>query len=759
MSSLQQKLFAAFEGEYRSILESIRSTIVKVEASGEELGGTPLTDAFRMAHTLKGSAHVVGLADVVTVAHCLESLFAKVRDGKVRLGKDELRLILASLDMIEDVVLSSQKGAAAPAIQGIVQSIGAMLNGSPAPKTEAARPTLVAVPMPASAGATAVDKVVDKTVESVVFASAAESDTVRLSARHLDQLLATSGELLTMMRGSRQIDQRISLIGGHLESITREWDLLRRTSLGAIQAMGHTPEYSRVAQFLDFVGTQLVPLNKNVRAAKAATKQTEWDLQHLGEQLQEDVRKARIVPAETILGGFHKMVRDLSSQLDRPLDFRFSGLEVEADRSVLQQLKDPLMHMLRNSVDHGIENKAERQSAGKPEIGKLSVRLTTANGRLSVLIEDDGQGLPEPKIRERIISQGFLSEADAASLPSARVFEFIFRPGFSTAKEISDISGRGMGMSIVDEMIKKLQGTIQVESEPGRGSKFTISVPITLTNHHLVLVHYGELTYAVPCTNIESLHRVKKTDLKVVDGHPSILVNEKPTQVVSLGTLLETSQEAVQLIDETLSIVVLKCDGRFLALAVDSVSDKCEALIKNLAPQLQRQKVFSGAMLLGDGSVALVLDPRTLISKGSRSSTLETHDAPIKVNTGVMKTATTKILVVDDSITTRTLERGILEAHGFEVSLAVDGMDALARVQVEHFDLVISDVEMPRMDGFTLVAEIKKNPKLAHIPIIMVTSLEKSEHRERGLSLGASAYVAKQKFDQGALLETIRQIL
>ena len=776
MTDLQKRLFAAFVSEYQSILESIRAFVSRVEAGTEKIEGEPLNEAFRMAHTLKGSAHVVGFSTIVLMAHRLESLFAKVRDGKIKLGASELRVILSVLDMVEDIVAASSANKTLPDVQPLVVNLENILG---LPASPAAAPAVPPEFIAATSGVATLTHekpnlvpvrpmVVAPVAESIVAATPApavqssaqlpsDAETVRLSASHLDQLLGTAGELLSVIRGSRQVDAQIANVGGHLDSIVREWELLRRSSAGLLQKMNQTPEFARVAQFLDFVGTELMPLTKQIQNAREASKQSEWDLRNLSEQLQEDVRKARIVPAETILGGFNKMVRDLANELGKPVDFRFHGLDVEADRVVLQALKDPLMHMLRNSIGHGIESKEQRIAQGKDPIGKIFVRIVAAGGRMTITIEDDGQGLNEEKIRQRATAMNFISKDESRS--ADELASYIFQPGFSTASEVSDISGRGMGMSVVAETIKRLQGNIKVRSEMGKRLTFVISVPIALANHRLILAQYLDQPYAIPSGNVESLRRVKKSNLVTVDGKLSIMVNEVPTPLLTLGLALGMNDTGVNLNDEIVSVVVVHSGGRYLALAVDSISDECEAIIKNLGKPFRKQKIFSGAVLQGDGNLALVLDPHYLIEQGQTSVRSGHFTLKESASSAAVKTRRLRVLVVDDSITTRTLEKGILESNGYHVSLAVDGIDALSKLQVEKFDLVISDCEMPRMDGFTLVSEIKKHPKFSKIPVIMVTSLEKDEDRERGLRLGANAYVLKQKFDQGDLLQTIKQVV
>ncbi len=819
MTDLQKKLFSAFDSEYRTILETIRAFVGVVESTREAPTTAALSEAFRMAHTLKGSAQIVGFSTIVTVAHRLESLFAKIRDGVVVLEMPVIRLIHASVDLIEDIVAASRNESSPPDVQNVVVQIEDVLNktssnmpslklpvvealtskASHAPSislvavaaadnemppiaaplmpvsltpppastiTPAQTPTQTLLPMSLSLTLTPTPAPTPTPTPQVL-----ENETVRLKASHLDQLLRTTGELLSVIGGSREVDARIAVVGSHLNSILREWELVRRISAGALQKMNRTPEFARIAQFLDLVGSELLPISKKVHAAREASKLNEWSLRHLTEQLQNDVRKARTVAAETVFGGFNKMVRDLATELKRPIDFRLTGLDVEADRVVLQALKDPLMHILRNSVDHGIESQEVRASRGKDLTAKILVRIAAVGGRLNITIEDDGQGLNEEKIREQAVDHSLVSAAEASLLSSQELSQLIFRPGFSTAKEISNLSGRGLGMSIVSEAVHRLQGQIRIESVSGEKLVISVSVPISLANHRLVLISHDDQTYAIPSGNVGSLKRVKKSALMTVEGQLTFRFEGQQVPVVSLGTLIGSASAGVALSNEVISLVVLHFDGsdgingingitgKKLAVAVDFIYDECEAIIKNLGAPFAKRKIFAGAILQGDGQLALVLDPNVIIEQFSSG----TRDSFVQPATSIAKPKNIKtplrILVVDDSITTRTLEKGILESNGHHVSLAVDGLDALSRLQVENFDLVISDVEMPRMDGFTLVGEIKRHPKFSKIPVIMVTSLENIEDQQRGLSLGANAYVLKQKFDQGALLETIRRVV
>jgi two-component system chemotaxis sensor kinase CheA len=457
------------------------------------------------------------------------------------------------------------------------------------------------------------------------------------------------------------------------------------------------------------------------------------------------------------------MVRDLAHSDGKEVEFRMEGDEVNADRLVLQQLKDPVMHILRNAIAHGIEMPRERLAAGKSRTGSILLRLEARGGRLGVTIADDGRGIDYRTIAEVAVRRGLLSQANASTQSRPDLLKLIFEPGFSTAKAITSLEGRGMGLSVVQERLARLQGEVTVNESGGPGTTIVLTVPLSISTHHMVLVACGAHTFGIPASAVRRLCRVKIDEIESVEGHESIRFESRPIPLAKLSDLLDLPEAVIppgRPLHENgngraIPLVVLQSGGHLLGITVDALLDEREAVVKDLNLPAASAGMATGAIPLEDGTVAVVLSPLALADRFREAG----KPAGYKSQDGAPQKMAPTILVVDDSITTRSLEKSILEAHGYRVQVAVDGVEALAQLRVQPSDLVISDVMMPRMDGFQLLEEIKKDRQLAHIPVIIVTSIEQREEQERGLSLGADAYIVKRKFDQRELLDTVRQIL
>jgi two-component system chemotaxis sensor kinase CheA len=510
-----------------------------------------------------------------------------------------------------------------------------------------------------------------------------------------------------------------------------------------------------VGRYLDFVEHQMRLLSGQARAAHLLQQRASWSLRRLGEQLQEDVRRARMVPAEGVFEGFRKMVRDLARDEGKEVEFEVGGLEAEADRMVLQALKDPVMHLLRNAVSHGIEPPGDRRAKGKPPAGRVALRVEARGNRLRIAVEDDGRGIDLKRVAGVAVQRGLLSESEAAAASPQELTRLIFQPGFSTARAVSELSGRGMGLSVAYEAVTRLQGEIALHPREGPGTAVVLSVSLTVSTHRLLLVACRGQTFGLPAHGVERLHRVQTQDVETVEGRPVVRLQGQPVPLASLAHLLDLGESEVSAEGGALPVVALRSgDGR-LAVAVDALLSVQDSLIQDLGIPMAGGDRLSGGVLLEDGSVCLALNPAGLVRAFQESG-----GAPALKTTGpAPEKRTPAILVVDDSITTRTLEKSILEAHGYRVQVAVDGAEALDRLRAGGVDLVVADIQMPRVDGFALLEEMKRDRRLSQIPVILVTSMERREDQERGLALGADAYIVKRKFDQRELLEAVEQMV
>lgn len=463
-----------------------------------------------------------------------------------------------------------------------------------------------------------------------------------------------------------------------------------------------------------------------------------------------------MVPVEGLLEGYRKMVRDLARDQSKEIEFHATCAGAQADRRVLEALKDPLLHLLRNAVSHGIETPRERAAKGKPSAGRVTVRIDTHGQRLTIAIQDDGGGLDLSRIAEVAVRDGILTEAAAAQSSPQDLAGLLFRPGFSTARSVTDLSGRGMGLSVVYEAVRRLQGDLDLRPVDGGGTMMRLSVPLSIATQRLLLVRCAGQLLAIPMHGVERLHRIPRSRVQTIAGRPTVVFNRRPIPLWGMRQLLDLEQDPKTGAPDILPILVVRSGSRKVAVLVDEFLREADAVVQDLRPAACRVAKISSAALLEDGEIAFVLNPMDLMESPAHAQPLlparsAAPELPPK--------AAPSILVVDDSLTTRTLEKSILEAHGYQVRVAVDGVEALAALREEAPGLVIADVEMPRLNGFGLLEAMKKDESLSRIPVIIVTSLERREDQERGLALGADAYIVKRKFDQQELLSVIRQIL
>lgn len=727
MKDIRQKLLATFQVECREHLGQIRALLTTLK-KGEDAPPGGLDEAFRRAHSLKGAARAVDLHPVERMAHRLETLFSRVREGTLSPDEEVGGVTRLTLDAIEDWVAALGEGRTPPEPAHAIEAVERLLG------IESEAPV-----QPPEAPAAGFQQV----------------ETVRVSAENLDRLLRSSGQLLTETLRQDLVAQQLGRLIPQIAGVEQEWERVRKASAASLRRLSATPEFARVARYLDFVEHQMRLLSSQTRAARLLQQRASWSLRHVGEQLQEHVRRARMVPAEGVFEGFRKMVRDLARDEGKEVEFEVSGLEVEADRMVLQGLKDPVMHLLRNAVSHGIEPPRERAGQGKTPAGRVALRMEAQGNRLRIEVEDDGQGIDPKKVAEVAVRRGFLSEPEAAATSPQELTRLIFQPGFSTARAVTELSGRGMGLSVAYEAVTRLQGEITLQPGEGPGTAVVLSVPLTVSTHRLLLVGCQGQTFGIPTHGVERLYRVRVQDMETVEGRPMVRLQGQPVPLASLSHLMGLGEPSVSVEGGVLPVVALKSgDGR-LAVAVDALLSVRDSLIQDLGAPVEGADRLSGGILLEDGSVSLALNPAELIRAFK-----ESDGAPaLKTAKSAPEKRTPAILVVDDSITTRTLEKSILEAHGYQVQVAVDGAEALDRLRAGGVDLVVADIQMPRVDGFALLEEMKKDRRLSQIPVILVTSMERREDQERGLALGADAYIVKRKFDQRELLEAIEQML
>jgi two-component system, chemotaxis family, sensor kinase CheA len=707
----------------------------------------------------------------------MESLLGAFRAGSHTLSPALNDLLLQGNDLLLTMATAASEGRPVDEPTALIAQLEkAVLGGAddtpaapPAPKPEPEAPSQpqppepaapinnVAVPpiqeMPApspSSQATAAPKVTPTKsgASGVVPTARAARATVRVRVDRLDRLLAVAGELTV----GKQTDS------AHLQSL--QWlTSLQLQQQRAIKALSTDLQRTRLAPAqrqslsqrlheLELTGAEL---SQVLRAQHEVYARHASSHALLVEELEAEVFAARLVPAATIFANIPRAVRELARSLDKQVELELVGEDTEADRKVLDALSDPLVHMVRNAVDHGLETTADRVTAGKSPTGKITVAANAEHGQIRIAVTDDGRGMDPAKIRAAAIRKGLIDEAAAAILTDEEALELIFAPGFSMSPIITDISGRGVGMDVVRSRMDELGGQVLIDSVIGRGTTITLVLPVSLMTSQVLLVEAGRHIWAIPSRSCHGLIRLDRAELHRVEGQPLLQLDGRTVPVVALADLLDLDHDTAGSMTRGHALVV--GSTRPVAIVVNRLVDEREVVIKPLGPLFATHSLAAGIAPLVDGSLAVVLSVQGLLERTRRSR--------IRTSPGREVERTHRLLITDDSFTTRELLRSILQSAGYTVTTAVDGQDALDKLRNGggNFDLVVTDVEMPRMDGFGLTASIRSDSDLNHLPVIIVTSLHSDEHKRQGVQAGAQAYIVKSQFDQSNLLAAVRDLL
>ena len=744
MTDFRQKLMASFEVEYKEHLSTIRGMLAgmgKGAAGGADIN---IQEAYRHAHSLKGAARAVDLAVVESLAHRLETLFSQVQKGQLTIDGKLTRVIQTVLDGIEDWMAALADTPNPPAPKKAIAAIDELLGADDGATGNVVKAPSPVAPDPGEVGITALRP-----------KRKAESETLRVRADNLDRVMRSSGQLLAEGFQQEILSRQLRALSRHVDSIQRDSMRFRNVAGSALRRLAETPEYSRVTLHTEAMDKKIRDLSKQLKSAFRIQERNAWTSRQLVDELQAAVREARMVPAESVFGAFRKMVRDLAGDEGKEVEIEIQGLQTEADRATLQALKDPIMHLLRNAVKHGIEPPAERKQLGKSRSGNITIAISARGNRLIVRVEDDGRGANPDHIAGAAVKQGLLSKAEAAVATPEMLLRVLLKPGFTTVDAVTKLAGRGIGLAIAHQAAMQLQGNLDIHATEGTGMAVVISVPLSVSNQRLLLCACNGSTFGFTTESIERIHQVPEKNLISVEGRPMVRLQERTLPLVHLSQLLGQTESGARTEGEALPVVVLQDGGRCLAVGVDRLLSVRDTMIKSFGHNGTSGSKVIGAFILDDGSVALVVNASGLMESFAAGKDLP----PLKATAKKAERAACRVLVVDDSITTRTLEKSILEAHGFQVNVSVDGLDALRRLRLDPVDLVVADIQMPRMDGFVLLKELKRDKRLSQIPVILVTSRDSADDRRLGLELGAEAYIVKQKFDQKELLEAIRQLI
>ena len=745
---------------FRMEAETHTATLSAGLVSLEESSATPETidPLMRAAHSLKGAARIVGLDAVVRVAHAMEDCFVAAQKGGLVLRGEHVDVLLRGVDMLAQVALLEESEV------GVWQTEHASEIDALVAELKTARedrlPARTAVPLisPTAISAAPVDPVrSDTPVEPASPAPDTEKSrdrAVRVTAESLTRLLGLAGEaLMQSHRLSPLVDSLWRLKGkqtGLLEALETLDDRLasREGSLTAVDRERLAKAKSQAAQGLQNLG-------ETVEAIEEFARQNE----SLSSRLHHEVLTSRMRPLAEGIRGFSRLVRDLARELGKEARFEVVGDFTGVDRDILDRLEAPLNHLIRNGLDHGLEMPAERKAAGKPPVGTIRLEARHRAGMLQIILTDDGRGIDLETLRTKVVERELTTAAIASELSEAELLEFLFLPGFSTKEHVTEVSGRGVGLDVVHNMVRSVGVSVRVTARPGKDTRFILLLPITVSVIRALLVEIAGEPYAFPLSRIDRIMMLDRKDVRELEGKPHMMLDDQPVGLVEASIVLELSAGQARPAGERLPVVVASDRSHRFGMIVDRFLGERDLRVSPLDPRLGKVPDMSSSSVLEDGWPVLIVDVEDLIRSidnmlsGRRLGKLASEAVGKKIR------AAKRILIVDDSITVRELERQLLVNRGYLVDVAVDGIDGWNAVRSSHYDLVVSDVDMPRMDGIQLVRQIKEDGRLKAIPVVIVSYKDREEDRIRGLDAGANSYLTKSSFHDQTFLTTVTDLI
>ncbi len=814
-----KEMMAIFKVESEEHLKNLNKGLLKLEESptSKEL----LDDLFRTAHSIKGSARMMGFSKIESVAHKIEDIFGLLRRAEISMSPEDFDLVYEGVDIVSQIIakISSDGTDEAIKIDAICKKLDHLvesknrsaLEGVPSlksKKSKSKKPSEEIHDHKRRIENIVIDELADEdmhekpenfqpemhdemTVEKAESGRATDADeaVIRVPTKRLDDLMNQVGELITTRIKSQQ---RLTDLKKILE-FCMEWhqqnermkSLVDKISSGLagieVRGNGSLPMRGLINEndLRHFIASQVTATEKITNLVEFLNdvydKHSEENLRTavITSDIQDSLRIIRLLPISTILDLYPRMIRDIGKLQSKKIKLEILGAETRVDKKILEELKDPLIHILRNSIDHGIEAPGEREQAGKNPEGSISIKAGYVGNMVQIEISDDGRGIDTERILQIAMKKGYVKQDQSTEISKTDLIGLIFHSGFSTAKIITDLSGRGVGLDVVKSNVERIKGTIETTSEKGKGTKFILKIPLTLATTHVLIVEIDGDNYSLPIDYIERTVRLTEEELWTGGSNPFVMVDGDPIPLFKLeevlgnvkqrlknkgllkfGSAQKIGQHITSIETNKFPAVVFSSGGRRVAFLVDKLLDEQEVVVKSLGKQLKRVRNVAGSTVLGDGRISIILDPNDLVrsvqGSGSKFVFKERRSKDL-----VKK----KVLVVDDSITTRTLEKNILESAGYNVTIATNGTEGYQKLSEGGFDVVVSDIEMPLMNGFEFAEKVRKESKFSDIPFILCTSLESDKDKRRGIEVGANAYIIKGSFDQSNLLETIEKLL
>ncbi|MDH0732321.1 hybrid sensor histidine kinase/response regulator [Pseudomonas sichuanensis] len=717
-----------------------------------------LEACMRAAHSLKGAARIVGIDAGVSVAHVMEDCLVAAQEGRLLLRPEHIDALLQGTDLLMRIATPGD-----PAGEGLVPVFLAQMAGlldSPplatqvAPPLPAATPPAMVTPPPAMEPEP--EPIVEAEAEPVVRPRAGKRGgeggerVLRVTADRLNSLLDLSSKSLVET-------QRLKPYLATLQRLKRMHGQGMRALDGLKTQLEDSGQGPEVLDALAQTQQLLAETQQILLQQAADLDEFGWQASQRAQLLYDTALACRMRPFADVLTGQSRMVRDLGRSLGKPVRLLVEGEKTQVDRDVLEKLEAPLTHLLRNAVDHGIELPERRLLAGKPDEGTVRLRASHQAGLLILELTDDGAGIDLERLRRSIVERALSPAETVAQMSEAELLTFLFLPGFSLRDTVTEVSGRGVGLDAVQHMVRELRGSIELTQVAGQGCCFHLEVPLTLSVVRSLVVEVGGEAYAFPLAHIERTLDVPAESIVQIEGRQHFWHEDRHIGLVAASQLL--NRPAAQDAGQNLRVVVIRERDQLYGVAVERLIGERVLVVMPLDPRLGKVQDISAGALLDDGSVVLIIDVEDLlrsVDKLLSTGRLERIERGGQHGRGI---ARRRVLVVDDSLTVRELQRKLLGNRGYEVAVAVDGMDGWNALRSDDFDLLITDIDMPRMDGIELVTLVRRDQRLQSLPVMVVSYKDREEDRRRGLDAGADYYLAKASFHDDALLDAVEELI
>ena len=717
-----------------------------------------LESCMRAAHSLKGAARIVGIDSGVSVAHVMEDCLVSAQEGRLLLRPEHIDALLQGTDLLMRIATPAN-APQAPDIEAYVALMGLLLDPSAAP-TVAPPPMAelqMQAPPPAPAPIETPAQVIETPLETSDPAPRKNKRTTEGGERVLRVTAERLNSLLDLSSKSLVETQRLK---PHLATMQR-LKRMQNNGLRALESLNvHLKEHAlslEAQEALEDARRLLAESQQLLAEKNAELDEFAWQASQRAQVLYDTALACRMRPFADVLTGQVRMVRDLGRSLGKQVRLEIEGEKTQVDRDVLEKLEAPLTHLLRNAVDHGIETPEQRLLKGKSEEGLIRLRASHQAGLLVLELSDDGNGVDLEKVRRSIVERQLSPAETAAQLSEEELLTFLFLPGFSLRDTVTEVSGRGVGLDAVQHMVRQLRGAVVLEQTAGEGSRFHLEVPLTLSVVRSLVVEVGEEAYAFPLAHIERMCDLEPQDIVQIEGRQHFWHEGRHVGLVAASQLL--NRPASQSSGETLKVVVIRERDAIYGVAVERFVGERTLVVLPLDERLGKVQDISAGALLDDGSVVLIVDVEDMLRSVDKLLNTGRLERIARHGNQAAEVARKRILVVDDSLTVRELQRKLLLNRGYDVAVAVDGMDGWNALRSEDFDLLITDIDMPRMDGIELVTLLRRDNRLQSLPVMVVSYKDREEDRRRGLDAGADYYLAKASFHDDALLDAVVELI